>query len=277
MAHAGAARARHIAGQRITHEGGRRRGDSESRERTLENARIGLRAPDLGRIDEDLKEGLNTGIVAYTRQVSVEVGHDTESIAAGQLAQQGDVPGDIRQRIVNKSSGHGSVDRVVGQPERLGHPRGEARDGLLERGRRWDGTDQRVIGLIEGGVEALPSHRGAGLEEQAVHALLPGEPVGIQRSPEVEQHRSRLVRDQESVPILTMYMDVYGGGGGNRTHVRKPSAAGVYVDSRSTLLLSRPAILQSAGSPRGQPQKSRPSPEARFGASHQSMTPVPGP
>src|SRR5215813_15664642 len=28
-----------------------------------------------------------------------------------------------------------------------------------------------------------------------------------------------------------------GGGGGNRTHVRKPSAAGVYVDSRSTLLL----------------------------------------
>src|SRR5881398_1567834 len=26
-----------------------------------------------------------------------------------------------------------------------------------------------------------------------------------------------------------------GGGGGNRTHVRKPSAAGVYVDSRSTL------------------------------------------
>ena len=52
----------------------------------------------------------------------------------------------------------------------------------------------------------MPGHRGPDLKEQAVHAFLPGEPVGVQRPPEVEQHRSRLVRDQESVPILTMYM-----------------------------------------------------------------------
>jgi DNA-binding CsgD family transcriptional regulator len=68
-----------------------------------------------------------------------------------------------------------------------------------------------------------------------------------------------------------------GGGGGNRTHVRKPSAAGVYVDSRFILLLSRPSALHPAGGPRGQPHKSRSAPEARIGASHQSMMPVPRP
>jgi hypothetical protein len=68
-----------------------------------------------------------------------------------------------------------------------------------------------------------------------------------------------------------------GGGGGNRTHVRKPSAAGVYADSRFILPLSRPSSLRPAGGPRDQPQSSRPSPEARFRASHQNMTPVPAP
>ena len=68
-----------------------------------------------------------------------------------------------------------------------------------------------------------------------------------------------------------------GGGGGNRTHVRKPSAAGVYVDSRFILLLSRPSVLHPAGGPRGQPHLSRPSPEAKFWASHQNMMPVPRP
>ena len=41
-----------------------------------------------------------------------------------------------------------------------------------------------------------------------------------------------LIQDPGGVRIYCV-----GGGGGNRTHVRKPSAAGVYVDSRSTLLL----------------------------------------
>src|SRR5204862_8240545 len=39
----------------------------------------------------------------------------------------------------------------------------------------------------------------------------------------------------EVVSIPSAYGDRVGGGGGNRTHVRKPSAAGVYVDSRPTL------------------------------------------
>jgi hypothetical protein len=68
-----------------------------------------------------------------------------------------------------------------------------------------------------------------------------------------------------------------GGGGGNRTHVRKPSAAGIYANSRFTLLLSRPSAVQPAGGPRDQPHQSRSSPEARFGASHQDMTPRPRP
>jgi hypothetical protein len=68
-----------------------------------------------------------------------------------------------------------------------------------------------------------------------------------------------------------------GGGGGNRTHVREPSATGVYVGSRFILRLSRSSVLHPAGGPRGQPHLSRPSPEARFRASHQDMMPVPGP
>ena len=97
LAHADTARASHVAGQRITHEGGRGRGDVERLERALEDARIGFQAPDVGRIDEDLEEGLNTGIVAHPRQVSVEVGHDAEAIAAAERAQQGDVSRDVRQ------------------------------------------------------------------------------------------------------------------------------------------------------------------------------------
>src|SRR5262245_9446579 len=68
-----------------------------------------------------------------------------------------------------------------------------------------------------------------------------------------------------------------GGGGGNRTHVRKPSAAGVYADSRPIVRLARPAPVRPTGRLRGQPHCSRPSPETRFRASHQNMTSVPEP
>jgi len=68
-----------------------------------------------------------------------------------------------------------------------------------------------------------------------------------------------------------------GGGGGNWTHVREPSAAGVYADIRFILRLSRPSVLHPAGGPRGQPHLSRPSPEAKFRPSHQNMMPVPRP
>jgi len=94
---------------------------------------------------------------------------------------------------------------------------------------------------------------------------------------QVDHGRGRATLRWYHVPRLEGACGNVGGGGGNRTHVRKPSAAGVYVDSRFILLLSRPSALHPAGGPRDQPHVSRPSPEARFRASHRNMTPVPRP
>src|SRR6267378_1285636 len=73
VAHADAARARHVSRQRIADEGRLRRGDAERVERVLEDSRGRLRASNLGRIDEHTKQWTNTGILAHLRQVSVEV------------------------------------------------------------------------------------------------------------------------------------------------------------------------------------------------------------
>jgi len=94
---------------------------------------------------------------------------------------------------------------------------------------------------------------------------------------QVDHARGRATLRWYRVPRLEDPCGNVGGGGGNRTHVRKPSAAGVYVDSRVILLLSRPSTLHPAGGPRGQPQGSRSSPEAKVGASRRNMTPVPAP
>src|SRR5207245_1311459 len=83
-------------------------------------------------------------VVAHTREVAVEVGHDPEPSVAREAPEQG---------------------RVVAE------------------------VPERVVGRVEQRVEPLALDGDALVTEEPVHALFPGEPVGVERSAEVEQHR----------------------------------------------------------------------------------------
>jgi len=88
------------------------------------------------------------------------------------------------------------------------NPRGQALDGGPEGSRHRHGTDQRVVGRVEGRVEALRGHDDALVAEQTMDARLPGKPLGVQRSPEIEKHSSLVVRDQRRVSVV----EIVGGG-----------------------------------------------------------------
>src|SRR5260370_1058850 len=78
----------------------------------------------------------------------------------------------------------------VGDAERVRYGRHQAPDGVGERERRRQRADERVVGRVEDAVEALAGDDDARVREEVVDAILPGDPVGVEGSPEVEQHRS---------------------------------------------------------------------------------------
>jgi hypothetical protein len=179
--------------------------DAERVERMLEDLRGRFRAPNIDRIDEDTKQGTNTGIVAHLREVSVEVGDDAELVAAGEIAKQRRILLEGRERVGAEPPRHPRGDGVVGKLERLRDAGGETVDRRLERRRRGQRADQRVVRGVEGGIEALTAHRGALVAEQAKRPLLPGKPVGVQGPAEVEQYGCSVVRGQRRVSVVEIW------------------------------------------------------------------------
>ena len=68
-----------------------------------------------------------------------------------------------------------------------------------------DHAEQRVIGRIEGRIEAIGRQDGSLLAEQPIHPLFPRKPVGVQGPAEVEQHGSSVVRDQRGVRAVEVW------------------------------------------------------------------------
>src|SRR5947209_11362198 len=177
----------HVARERVADErrvGGR---EPERLERVEEDAGLRLRAADLRRVDEDAKERTNPRVLAHAREVAVEVGHDPEAGAAREARERGHVVAEVPERVVHEAPGDARGHLAIGEPEGLRHGGDETRHRRVEGGRRRDRPDERVVGRVEQGVEALPPDRDALVPEEPVHALLPGEPVGVERSAEVEQ------------------------------------------------------------------------------------------
>src|SRR5260370_29851015 len=190
VAHAHAARARHVTRERVADEGRGAGLDAERRERVAEDARVRLLAADARGVHDGAEEPADARVLAHALEVPVEVRDDPEPVAPREPLEQRRVLAETLLRrgeeATRDSVGHGAV----GDAERVRDGRHQAPDGVGERERRRQRADERVVGRVEDAVEALAGDDDARVREEVVDAILPGDPVGVEGSPEVEQHRS---------------------------------------------------------------------------------------
>ena len=92
-------------------------------------------------------------------------------------------------------------------------------------------ADERVIGRVEGRVEPVAGDDGPLVAEQAIHPFLPREPIGVERSPEVEQY-CPVVRGQCGARVSRL-------GGRGRSFVPSPGVPCVRISPYCTTVYLR--------------------------------------
>src|SRR4029453_6019468 len=89
--------------------------------------------------------------------------------------------------------------------EGRGAARGQAPDGRPERGRHRQGADERVVGRIEGRIEAVGRQGGSLVAEQPIYPPFQRQPGGRQGPPKGEQYGSSVVRDQRRISAVEVW------------------------------------------------------------------------
>src|SRR5882762_100042 len=102
--HAHATRADHVARQRVADERRRLWRDAERLEGVTEDARVGLQAPDPGRVSDGVEERADSRVGADALEVAVEVGDDAEPVPPRETLEQGSVVCEALQRSVEEPS-----------------------------------------------------------------------------------------------------------------------------------------------------------------------------
>ena len=101
-------RAPHVPRQRVADEDGRGGSDGEGVERASKIRGSGFVEADARGVHDDARVRPDAGLVADCLEVAVEVGHDAEAVAPGQIGQQAAAVPQARARV---------LDEAIGQPQ----------------------------------------------------------------------------------------------------------------------------------------------------------------
>src|SRR5437899_3077465 len=88
-----------------------------------------------------------------------------------------------------KPVGHTPRHRRIGDLERLRETSRELLHGRAQTERGGDGPDERFVGRVESGIEALGGDRDAFLSAETEETFFPGDAVRVERAAEVEEER----------------------------------------------------------------------------------------